>query len=149
MGSVVPCAFCGVVDCRARFDELSLYTVAQGRDYFIHQHAVDTYGAQHVNEDSRPIAVVFTLMGLYLWLEKGFSGLQVQRMHMLFGKRMWDWPKIEPPKQRIAVTVASVLEAEPGPQRDQMIRKWGEAVWDAYGEAEKEKVRRLVDGAKF
>ncbi len=144
-----PCPFCGVVDCRARFDELSLYTVAQGRDYFIHQHVVDAYGAQHVNEDSKPIAAIFTLMGLYLWLERGFSGLQVQHMHVVFGKRKWSWPKIEPPCQGIAVNVATVLDAEPGPERDAMIRKWGDAVWGAYDETEKDKIRKLVDNAEF
>ncbi len=149
MESPSPCPCCGVVDCRARFDELSLYTVAPGRDDFIHQHVVDAYGAQHVNESSKPIAVIFTLMGLYLWLEKGFSGLQVQHMHMVFGKRKWQWPKIEPPRQRIAVNVATVLEAEPGPERDAMIRKWGEAVWSAYAESERGKTRRVVDEAAF
>ena len=128
---------------------MSAYTIAQGHDYFIHQHATDAYGAQHADDDTKPMAVIFALIGLYLWLEKGSSGRQVQRVHMLFAKRKWDWPKLELPNTRGAVTVADVLDSEPGQPRGEMIKKWGQAVWGACGETQRERVRRVVKGAEF
>jgi hypothetical protein len=135
-----------VPGCQQLYDELSAYTISKGHEYFIHQHMIDTYCAQHATDETKSIAVVFALMDLYLWLEKGFSGRQVQRVHVLFGKRKREWPKIEFPARRGAVTVADVLKAGPGEARDTMIRKWGEAVWASYAGSEKEKTRQLVDG---
>jgi hypothetical protein len=126
------------------YDELSVYTVARGYEYFIHQHMIDTYCAQHATEETKPIAAVFALIDLYLWLEKGFSGRQVQRVHVLFGKRKRVWPKIDFPRSRGGVTVADVIKEEPGEARDRKIRQWAEAVWGAYRESEREKIRQLV-----
>jgi hypothetical protein len=52
------------------FDELSFYTLAHPDPAFIHQHIVDASIAQTANEDTKPIAVAFSLIGLCLYLEK-------------------------------------------------------------------------------
>jgi hypothetical protein len=51
------------------FHELSFYTLSHGDPAFIHQNSVDAYTAQHADETTKPIAVVFALIGLYLHLE--------------------------------------------------------------------------------
>jgi hypothetical protein len=81
------CPYCGVNSCHELYYELAVYTVAQGHEYLIEQHMIDTHCAQHATDETKPIAVIFALMDLCLWLGKGPSGRQVQRVHVLFGKR--------------------------------------------------------------
>ena len=60
------------------YHELSCYTSAHPDPSFIHQHIVDAYTAQHANETTKLIALVFALIGLYLHVEKNFTGRQVR-----------------------------------------------------------------------
>ena len=61
------------------YHELAFYTLAHpDKDYFIHQHIVDAFQAQTADEHSKPIAIIFSLAGLYLSAEKGYSGRTVQ-----------------------------------------------------------------------
>jgi hypothetical protein len=120
---------------RENYDELSYYTLAHPDPAFIHQHIVDAYAAQHADENTKPIGLAFALMGLYLSLEKGYSGKEVQRAHMRLGRRRKQWPAFDLPKDRGAITVADVMMAPPGPERDAMIRKWAASVWAAYRES--------------
>jgi Family of unknown function (DUF5946) len=73
------------------YDELRCYTLALREPSFIQQHVIDAFVAQHSNEQTKPIAIVFALVGLHLYLERGFSGRQVQRAHMQLArhKRLW------------------------------------------------------------
>ena len=116
-------------ECWQAFSDLSCYTVARQDPGFIHQHAVDAYEAQHAGGNSRPIAVVFGLIGLYLALEGGFTGKEVQQAHMRIAKLRKDWPRMEPPKLRAALTVADVLAAPEGPERDALLMQWAATVW--------------------
>ena len=70
---------------RAAYDEVYLYTMS--RPGFILQHVVDAFAVQRINDDSKPIGLVFGLVGLYLHVEKQFSGREVQRVHMELGRR--------------------------------------------------------------
>ncbi len=63
------------------YNELQAYTLAHRGPAFIHQHVVDTWSAQHANEHSKAIGVTFAPEGLFLNVEKGWSGRQVQRAH--------------------------------------------------------------------
>src|SRR5436190_20373658 len=81
------------------YDELYAYTM--GRPGFILQHVVDAEGAQSATADGRPIRLVFSLVGLYLRVEKGFSGRAVQRVHARLGKRR-GWPRLLLPAARRA-----------------------------------------------
>jgi Family of unknown function (DUF5946) len=73
------------------YHELSCYTLTHPDPSFIHQHIVDAYTAQNANEITKPIAVVFALIGLYLHVEKNFTGRQVQRFHMKLAKIRRPW----------------------------------------------------------
>src|SRR6185295_5352013 len=67
---------------RESYDALCCYTLERGDAAFIHQHVVDAFIAQNAGEHTKPIGLAFALIGLYLHLERGFSGKQVQRVHM-------------------------------------------------------------------
>jgi hypothetical protein len=114
------------------YDELSFYTLSHHDAAFIHQNIVDAYAAQHADEQTKPIRTVFALIGLYLCLEKGFTGRQVQQMHMRLAKQRKQWPTIQPPVATASITVADVLAVAPGKQRDEAIRNWCEAVWETW-----------------
>jgi hypothetical protein len=121
-------------ECWGLFGELSAYTLTHGDPKFIHQHAVDAWQAQHVVASKSNIGIAFSLIGLYLALEKGYSGRQVQLAHMELGrtKRTWAW--FDPPAE-YGMTVADVLQAEPGADRDAALMKWAAAVWQSWSHA--------------
>ena len=121
-------------ECWQLYGELSAYTVTRVVGGFIHQLAVDAYAAQHAGEQSLPIGVAFALIGLYLTCEKGYSGAQVQHMHMLLARRSKTWPRFTSPSTRGDLTVRDVLQAPPGEQRDEMLRRWGRSIWNAWSQ---------------
>lgn len=127
-----------------KFYELCYYTLDHKDPVFIHQHVVDAYGAQNADKNSKPIAIYFTLMGLYLYLEKGYTGREVQLAHMKVAKNKKEWQKFDLPQYRGDVTVSDVLKTPPGKERDEMIRNWCISVWGAYKEVH-EKVRKETD----
>jgi hypothetical protein len=115
------------------FHELSFYTLEHpDKAYFIHQHIVDAYTAQHADEHTKPVALCFALAGLYLFAEHNFTGRQVQLAHMEMAKKKREWPRIELPEERGRITVNEVLAAAPGTERDEMIREWSRDVWLCY-----------------
>lgn len=114
------------------YDELSFYTLNLSDAKFIHQHIVDAHAAQHVGEHTKPIKTVFALIGLYLYLEKGFTGRQVQKMHMRLASQRKHWPTIAPPLTKASISVADVLAAPPGELRDKAIHDWCVAVWKSW-----------------
>ena len=117
--------------------ELTAWTLSLRDAPFIHQHVVDAWAAQHADEHSKPIGIAFALIGLYLHLERGFSGREVQRAHMQLaqphgrGKARKDWPRFPLPEDRGALTAAHVIAA-PAAQRAQAIDAWCRSVWDAW-----------------
>jgi hypothetical protein len=115
---------------RAAYDEVYLYTLS--RPGFILQHVVDAFAVQTASDESKPIAVVFGLIGLYLHVEKQFSGRQVQKVHMELGRRKREWPGVQLPEHRGSITVADVLAISAGPERDTAIDNWCENVWTAF-----------------
>jgi hypothetical protein len=60
------------------YAELCGYTLTHGDPAFIHQHVVDAFAAQQADGASKPIGVIFALVGLYLHVERQFSGRHVQ-----------------------------------------------------------------------
>jgi hypothetical protein len=64
------------------YNALACYTLSLADPEFIHQHIVDAFGAQRADEKTKPIGVVFALAGLYLYLEKNYTGRQVQLAHI-------------------------------------------------------------------
>lgn len=120
---------------QAAYDELQCYTLARGDETFIHQHVVDAWAAQRADSCTKPIGLTFALAGLYLHLEKGLSGRQVQRAHMALARHKTTWPSLPLPTDRGAVTVTDVMAASAGPERDQAIDAWCASVWEAYRES--------------
>jgi hypothetical protein len=116
------------------YDELCGYTLAHGHPSFIHQHVVDAFAAQAADEHTKPIALTFALVGLFLHVEKQFTGRQVQRAHMKLAREKHPWPPLSLPRERGAMTAADVLAAPAGPERDVAIHAWTNAVWEAFGE---------------
>lgn len=113
------------------FAELCCYTLAHGDPSFIHQHVIDAFAVQSANKQTKPIALTFGLVGLYLHIEKQFSGKQVQRAHMRIAQKKRTWPAFRLPQDRGGITVTDVLAAPAGPERDKAIDAWCNSVWSA------------------
>ncbi len=126
------------------YEELQAYTLTHGDPAFLHQHVVDAWTAQHAHEETKPVALTFALVGLHLHLERGFTGRQVQRVHMILARRRHDWPGFPLPSDRGSVTVRDVMAAPPGPERDRAVDTWCASVWEAYRESH-EAVARLLE----
>lgn len=120
---------------RAAYDEVYVYTM--GRPGFTLQHVVDAFAAQTANKDSKPIGVVFGLVGLYLHVEKRFSGREVQQVHRKLGSGKRQWPSIRFPADRGRMTVVDVLAASAGPDRDRTIDDWCASVWASFRDSRK------------
>ena len=134
----------GSGECRTLMNEMSYYTLSHGDTRFIHQHLVDAYGAQHVRHPSKSnIGAAFTLAGIHLAVERGFTGRQVQLLHIVMAKRPRQWPAFEPPADMGPMTVADVLAVEPGPARDDALIEWCGRVWGAWA-PEQARVRQMV-----
>jgi len=125
------------------FHKLSYYTLSHPDPSFIHQHIVDAFAAQRADGKTKRIALTFALVGLYLHLEKGYTGRRVQLAHMEMARTKRDWPAIELPDERGDVTVSDVLAAPPGAERDSMIDTWCASVWGAYKQSHAQ-IARLV-----
>ena len=117
-----------------QYNELSFYTLSHQYISFIHQHIVDAQTAQTADETTKSISITFALAGLYLYVEREFTGRQVQLFHMKMAKDKRQWPKFVLPVTRGNINVSNVLAVSPGAERDKMIRKWCESVWNAYKE---------------
>ena len=118
------------------YNELTAWTLALRDREFIHQHVVDVWALQHADENSKTITAPFTLLGMYLHLEKGYTGKEVQIAHMLLGQPHGrgpgrkTWPHFPLPKHRGNMTVLDVM-AVPESERKQAIDQWCRSVWDA------------------
>ncbi|MFZ6000296.1 MAG: DUF5946 family protein [Bacteroidota bacterium] len=118
-----------------QFSELTFYTLSHpDKDYFIHQHVVDAFHAQTANQHTKPIQLTFALVGLYLFLEKDYSGRQVQEAHAKIASEKISWPQQPLPIERGVVTAGDVLNAAAGSERDEIIKQWCASVWHAYAE---------------
>lgn len=113
------------------YNELCYYTMSHVGADFIHQHVVDAFGAQAASPNDKPIRLVFSLVGLYLHVEKGFTGREVQLAHMKLGREKHEWPSILIPENRGEINAEAVLAAS-SDDRDRMIHEWCRSVWQAY-----------------
>jgi hypothetical protein len=116
---------------QAAYDEVCSDTLSRRDAEFVHQHVVDAYLAQQATSESGAIGVVFALVGLYLFVEHGWTGRDIQRAHMLMARRRRSWPAMVLPAARGSMTSCEVAAAPPGPERDAAIRAWCESVWSA------------------
>ena len=114
------------------YHELCGYTLTHGDAEFIHQYVVDAFAAQRATPSGKPIGVTFALVGLYLHVEKQYSGRYVQRVHMQLARRKRTWPTFVLPANRGATTAVDVMAAPAGPERDRAIHEWCVTVWEAF-----------------
>jgi hypothetical protein len=122
-------------DSAGAYHHVCAYTLTLGDPAFIHQHVVDAFAAQTADAWTKPIGLTFALVGLYLLVEKQFSGRHVQRVHMALARHKEPWPRFALPEDRGPMTAADVVAAPPGPDRDRAIHAWCASVWAAYGES--------------
>lgn len=126
------------------YNELCAYTLTHHDAAFIHQHVVDAFAAQHADAQGKPIGVVFALAGLYLHIEKQFTGRQVQQAHMRMGRKKRPWPAIALPADRGSVTVLDVMGVPEGAERDNAIDAWCVSVWDAFSAGNRSTIVELL-----
>ncbi|APV43941.1 hypothetical protein Dform_00586 [Dehalogenimonas formicexedens] len=118
--------------CRHLCDELSCFTLNQADAEFTHQLTVDAYCAQHAGPNVKPISIAFSLIGLYLVCERGYTGRQVQLAHMALAKQSKQWPRFNPPPMTGTMTVLDVLTGINGENYRKRIRDWAWSVWKAW-----------------
>ncbi len=121
----------GITEAEA-YNELMGYTLMLRDEAFIHQHVVDAWMAQHADETTKPIGLTFALIGLYLHVERGFSGRQVQQAHRTLGRRRRAWPRFPLPAGRGSITAVDVIAAAPGAARNEAIDAWASSTWQAF-----------------
>jgi Family of unknown function (DUF5946) len=115
-----------------KYDALAFYTLGLQDECFIHQFIVDAYTAQAADSSTKAISLAFSLVGLYLVVEKNFTGKKVQAFHALMGNNKTTWPDFELPENRGEINIDMVLKAELGEERNKMIKIWCNSVWGAY-----------------
>ncbi len=129
--------------CVQIYWQLSAFTLSLQDPEFPHQVVVDSYAAQHSGPRVKPITTVFALIGLYLHLERGCTGRQVQLAHMFLGRKRRAWPRFDPPVEKATVTVRDVLQSVGKDNYREPIDRWAKAVWDTW-QGERWRVIELV-----
>lgn len=117
-----------------------------------HQQSVDAYGAQHAGEPTGRIRVAYSLVGLHLALDRGWSGERVRAFHQRMGRPDGSWPAFERPATDGgplgSLTVDDVARA--GARAGSVdgharaVDRWARQVWAAW-EEEHDAVAALTD----
>jgi Family of unknown function (DUF5946) len=113
------------------YQELAAYTLNLHDAAFIHQHIVDAYAVQAAMPSDKPIRIAQALVGLFLHVEHGFTGRQVQRVHHILAAQRPDWPRFALPDDRGPITVHDVIAEPPGERRDRALEAWATSTWNA------------------
>jgi hypothetical protein len=106
------------------YDELYVYSMSRGAT-FVLQHVVDAHAAQTATADDKPIRIVFgDSSGLYLHVERGLTGRQVQLAHIQLGKTKRPVARDSTADRRGNMTARDVLATPEGDERDRAIDEW-------------------------
>jgi hypothetical protein len=105
---------------------------------------VDAWTAQRADAGTKPIALTFALVGLYLHVERGLSGKEVQRIHMVLAGGGRSWPSFPLPVARGNITPIEVVASPAGAERDKAIDDWCASVWSAFSESHTAVVQLLL-----
>jgi hypothetical protein len=130
-------------ECLEHFHALSAIHINEADSSFIHQIAVDCYGAQHTGGPAKPITAAYSLIGLCLHLEHGLTGKQVQAAHMSLARRPKTWPLLPAPTARYSVFVDSILACDSAIARTERIEAWALSTWKVWRE-QHEWVRSVI-----
>ena len=120
------------MDKQDLYNELAFYTLSHPGPDFIHQHIVDAFVAQSAKKETKWIAIYYSLIGLYLYVEKGYTGKQIQLEHIRLSKQKKEFLPFELPRNKGNFTVEDVLKTDPGIERDLAIELWCKVVWEAH-----------------
>jgi hypothetical protein len=113
------------------YQELASYTLDLHDAAFIHQHIVDAYAVHAAMPTDKPIRIAQALVGLFLHVEHGFTGRQVQRVHHILATQRPAWPRFALPDDRGPITIHDVIAEPAGERRDRAIEAWVSSTWDA------------------
>jgi hypothetical protein len=121
-------------ECAAVYGEVSGFEFEHPVMLRYHQLSVDAYGAQHPGPPTTSIRLGYSLAGLWLALEQGFSGDEVREIHRRMGHAEDWWPVFEPPVGREwRTTVHDVAEqgvrCGSSTGHATATRAWAEDVW--------------------
>lgn len=125
-----------LLNIESSYHALCAYTLTQPREEFIHQHVVDAQAVQTALATTKPITVIFGLVGLCLLVEQGWTGLEVQQAHLNLARQRRDWPRLPLPSERGELTATEVLAQPEGPARREAIHAWCACVWRAFADVQ-------------
>lgn len=121
----------------------------------LHQLTVDAYGAQHAGPPTGQRYVAYSVAGLALAIEHGWSGPQIRDLHARMGPVQPSWPPLPPPAAPAGMTVADVVSAGAwanSPEgHAEAVPRWAGAVWNSWSDQHDEIrvwVDRLLDPAR-
>jgi hypothetical protein len=109
-----------------------------------HQLTVDAYGAQHAGEPTPAISTAFSLIGLHLALDEGWSGTAVRAAHQWIAERRPGWPAFTPPTAGEWMTVANVAASTTPSEHAERVEAWAASAWEAW-QLENDHVRTWTD----
>ncbi|WNR47149.1 DUF5946 family protein [Paenibacillus roseipurpureus] len=118
-------------ECLQIYHELSAIFIMNPDLNFRTQHAVDAYGAQHSGSKVKNIRTAFSLIGLYLAVERKYTGRQVQQAHMELAQKNLKWSSFIEPTRPYTLTVADVLGTAEE-KRNDMLMAWSKHVWEIW-----------------
>lgn len=104
-----------------------------------HQLTVDAYAAQHAGGDGSPARTAYSLVGLWLAIEHGFSAEDVRAVHRRMGTPTAAWPTFTPPGPpqqwltALDVAEAGVRQGSVGGHA-RAAGQWADSVWAVWQE---------------
>jgi hypothetical protein len=113
------------------YQEVAAYTLGLHDAAFIHQHIVDAYAVHAAMPTDKPIRIAQALVGLFLHVEHGLTGRQVQRVHHILATLRPAWPRFALPDDRGPITIHDVIAEPPGERRDRAIESLATSTWNA------------------
>ena len=119
------------------YNQLAFYTLSHNGNDFIHQHLVDAYTIQTANENTKPIAIIYALAGIYLHVVENYTGKEVQEAHLKMSKKSKVFPIITLPDNRGAIKISDIIKIDNPAEKDIAIHKWCETIWQAFSEQHK------------
>jgi hypothetical protein len=101
-----------------------------------HQLTVDAYGAQHAGLPTGQRYVAYSVAGLALAIEHGWSGIEVRDLHARMGPVQPSWPQLPPPPAHADMTVADVVAAGAWANSPEghagAVQRWAGEVWRSW-----------------